>query len=256
MSPVGAPAVDVQRLRALGLDPRAMPRHVAIIMDGNGRWARRRGWVRTRGHHSGASVVRAVTTEAARLGIRRLTLYAFSSENWSRPEREVRILMRLLQDYLHEELATLQENGIRLEAIGRLQALPKEVRDLLADTCAATAGNAGMTLTLALSYGGRDELVDACRRIGAEIAAGRLDPGRIDTATIDAHLYAPGAADVDLVIRTAGEQRLSNFLPWQSVYAEYVSMPALWPDFTTADLHAAIAEYQARDRRFGRVDPG
>ena len=224
-------------------------------MDGNGRWARGRGWARTKGHGKGADVVRAITTESARLGIEHLTLYAFSSENWNRPQREVHFLMGLLMDYLERELPTLQENNIRLDAIGRLQRLPEDARKLLDHCIAACASNTGMRMTLALSYGGRDELVDACRMLAAEAAAGTLRPEDIDEAALAQRLYAPGLPDVDLVIRSAGEQRLSNFLPWQTVYAEYVAAPELWPDFNVTSYHRCLADYQARERRFGRVDP-
>jgi undecaprenyl diphosphate synthase len=240
--------------REVGLDPARLPRHVAIIMDGNGRWAKGRGWDRTRGHRQGADVVRAVTTESVRLGLTRLTLYAFSSENWSRPALEVRYLMQLLEEFLRGELPTLRENGVRLEAIGRLERLPAPVRAALDEVRAATAGNRAMTLSLALSYGGREELVDACRAIAREVAAGRLDPERVDEELVAARLYGGAAGgDVDVVIRTAGEQRLSNFLPWQANYAEYVSAAALWPEFTLADYHAALKEFQGRERRFGAV---
>jgi undecaprenyl diphosphate synthase len=259
MNPPAAPGVDasVESARSAGLDPAKMPKHVAIIMDGNGRWAKSRGWDRTRGHRQGADVVRAVTTESVRLGVRRLTLYAFSSENWSRPQREIAYLMHLLDDFLRGELATLQENGVRLEAIGRLDRLPPEVRATLDATRTATASNRAMALCLALSYGGRDEIVDACRAIARDVAAGRLDPEAVDAAAVQARLYAGacrfGADDVDVVIRTAGESRLSNFLPWQANYAEYVSVAPLWPEFTVADYHAALREFQARERRFGGV---
>jgi undecaprenyl diphosphate synthase len=228
---------------------------VAIIMDGNGRWARTLGWDRTRGHEKGAEAVRAITTASVKLGVRRLTLYAFSAENWQRPQREIDFLMRLLDDFLRAELPTLQENGVRLTAIGRLDRLPEQVRTTLDATIAATAANPNMVLCLALSYGGRDELVDACRALAREAAAGLIDPERIDAAALQAHLYAGpcpfGADDVDVVIRTAGELRLSNFLPWQAIYAEYVSVAALWPDFGPAEYHAALREFQARERRFG-----
>jgi undecaprenyl diphosphate synthase len=241
--------------RALGLDPARLPRHVAVIMDGNGRWARSRGWDRTRGHERGIDAVRAAVTESVRLGIPRLTLYAFSSENWSRPRIEVEFLMRLLKRFLRDELPTLQREGVRLEAIGRLDRLPPAVRAALDAACAATAGNTAGVLCLALSYGGRDELVDACRALAAAVAAGRLEPAAIDAAAVQAHLYAPHAADVDLVVRTAGEQRLSNFLPWQTTYAEYVSVAACWPDFTAAVYHEALRAFQGRERRFGAVAP-
>jgi undecaprenyl diphosphate synthase len=242
-----------EHARAAGLDPTRMPRHVAIIMDGNGRWAKARMWDRTRGHQQGAEVVRTITTESVKLGLDRLTLYAFSSENWIRPQHEIDFLMRLLDQFLAGELPTLMENDVRLEAIGSLHRLPAQVRATLDRILAATAGNRTMVLSLALSYGGRDELTDACRAIAAEVAAGRLTPDQITQETIQAHLYAPGATDVDLVIRTAGEQRLSNFLPWQATYAEYVSVAPLWPDFGIPAYHAALAEYQTRERRFGGV---
>lgn len=237
--------------RSCGLDPARLPRHLAVIMDGNGRWARKRGWERFLGHRRGADTVRAITTECVQLGIQRLTLYAFSSENWSRPPREIAVLMELLAQFLRSELPVMQENNVRLQAIGRLDRLPAEVRAVLDANLAATAGNTGMVLCLALSYGGRDELVDACRRLAARAARGELAPGSIEADTVQAELYA--SEDVDLVIRTAGEQRISNFLPWQAAYAEFVTCQPLWPDFTLDDLRACLIEYQGRERRFGLV---
>ncbi|MBA3847527.1 MAG: di-trans,poly-cis-decaprenylcistransferase [Planctomycetes bacterium] len=228
-----------------------MPRHVAIVMDGNGRWAQGKGWERTQGHRRGAEAVRTVTTESVALGIARLTLYAFSSENWTRPKLEVEFLMRLLDDFLTGELPTLMKNDVRLEAIGRLDRLPERVRATLDATRAATAGNRAMILCLALSYGGRDEIADACKALAIDVAAGRLRPDQIDADAVQQKLYA--GDDVDVVIRTAGEQRLSNFLPWQAIYAEYVSATALWPDFGATEYHAALREFQARERRFGGV---
>ena len=242
-----------EHARAAGVDPTRMPRHVAIIMDGNGRWAKARTWDRTRGHQQGAEVVRTITTESVKLGIDRLTLYAFSSENWIRPQLEIDYLMSLLDRFLIGELPTLMDNDVRLEAIGSLHRLPANVRATLDRTISATAGNRSMVLSLALSYGGRDELTDACRAIAAEVAAGRIAPNEITQETIQAYLYAPRAEDVDLVIRTAGEQRMSNFLPWQATYAEYVSVAPLWPDFGIPAYHDALREYQARERRFGGV---
>lgn len=247
----------VAAARAAGLDPARLPRHVAVIMDGNGRWAAAHGWERTRGHEQGAEIVRDVTTESVRLGISRLTLYAFSSENWSRPPAEVAVLMGLLQRFLVNELPTLQDNGVRLTAIGRLELLPIEVRRTLDATIAATAANPNTILSLALSYGGRDELVDAARAIATEVAAGCLKPADIDLAAFQARLYGgacpKGADDVDVVIRTAGEHRLSNFLPWQANYAEYVSLPWPWPEITIERYHHGLREYQGRERRFGCV---
>jgi undecaprenyl diphosphate synthase len=220
-------------------------------MDGNGRWATGRSWDRTRGHEQGAEVVRAITTESVALGIARLTLYAFSSENWSRPQAEIDVLMGLLERFLRHELGTLQDNGVRLEAIGNLERLPTSVRATLDEILAATSANRAMVLSLALSYGGRDELVAACRAIAEEVGSGRLCVNAISAQTVQDHLYAPTAPDVDVVIRTAGEMRLSNFLIWQATYAEYVSARALWPDFSVPDYHAALVEFQRRERRFG-----
>lgn len=239
--------------RAAGLEPARLPRHVAVIMDGNGRWALGRGWERFNGHRRGADTVRAITTECAKLGIPRLTLYAFSSENWTRPASEVEFLMDLLADFLRSELPTMLENNIRLESIGRVDELPERVLFELANARSATAANTGTILCLALSYGGRDEIVDACRKLADQAARGALDPTSIDRTTLQSALYAPQAADVDVVIRSAGERRLSNFLPWQAAYAEYVDHPALWPDFTVADFRSCLLEYQGRERRFGAV---
>ena len=237
--------------RHAGLDPARLPRHLAVIMDGNGRWAKQRGWERFLGHRRGTTTVRDVTTECVHLGLERLTLYAFSSENWSRPRREVDVLMELLREFLRGELPTMHEHNVRLQAIGRLDRLPPAVRSELDASLAATAGNTGMVLCLALSYGGRDELVDACRSLAARVARGELAPEAIDAAAVQGALYA--AQDVDLLIRTAGEQRVSNFLPWQAAYAEFVTCAALWPDFTVEDLHSGLREYQGRERRFGKV---
>ena len=233
------------------LDPQRMPRHVAIIMDGNGRWARSQGWRRVRGHEQGAKVVREVVTESVALGMDYLTLYAFSSENWSRPQTEVDYLMRLLGRFLDRELDTLMDNNVRLKAIGELDRLPSEVADRLFDRIEKTATNDAMTLSLAVSYGSRDELVRACRHIAEKAATGQLDPASINIETIDAHLYDTEAPDVDLLIRTAGEMRISNFLLWQIWYAEYVSVRDYWPSLTISGYHEALREYQSRQRRFG-----
>ncbi len=248
-----APAALDARIRAAGLEPARMPRHVAIIMDGNGRWARARERERAYGHERGADTVKLVTEESVRLGLERLTLFAFSSENWKRPQREIDALLGLLEHYLAAQLPTMQEHGVRLSTIGRLAQLPVRTRTQVEDAVAATAANRTMDLCLALSYGGRDEIVDACRAMARAIRAGELDPETIDQTTVDAHLYAPGAPDVDLLIRTAGEERVSNFLLWQAHYAEYVFADPYWPDFTVADYHAALLAYQRRERRFGKI---
>ena len=236
---------------ALSLDPNKLPRHVAIIMDGNGRWAQRRGLLRVRGHVAGVESVRTVTRLARRLGISYLTLFAFSEENWQRPGMEIRALMALLRRYLHRELPEMQENQIALKAIGNLSQLPEEVQRDLAQTIAATAAGARMALTLALSYGGRSEIVQAVRNLAREIAAGRLQPEDIDSALFSRYLYTAGMPDPDLVIRTSGEYRLSNFLLWQSAYTELYVTETLWPDFREDDFMKALEAYKQRERRFG-----
>jgi undecaprenyl diphosphate synthase len=224
---------------------RPLPRHVAIIMDGNGRWAEGRGLPRVAGHREGSEAVRAVTRAARRVGLEALTLYAFSSENWARPEEEVGALMQLLAEFLESERAEMMENGIRLNAIGDLERLPRFVREKLDAVRAETAGNRGMTLTLALSYGARQELVAAARR-----AAAAKGPA-LEAADLEAALFTAGLPELDLLVRTSGERRVSNFLLWQCAYAELLFVETLWPDFRDADLFAALADYQARERRFG-----
>ncbi len=234
-----------------GVPPDLMPRHIAIIMDGNGRWARKRTWARIRGHRAGVRSVREITEECARLGIRQLTLYAFSSENWKRPQAEVDLLMRLLQRFLVAERPTILENNIRFRTIGRIEKLPAAVRKEIAETARLSAANTGTTLCLALNYGGRAEIADAARRIAEEAQAGRLDPADVDEAAVAARLYQNDMPEPDLLIRTAGELRISNFLLWEVSYAEIHVTEVLWPDFRVADLHKAIRDYAGRDRRFG-----
>lgn len=231
---------------------RNVPTHIAIIMDGNGRWAAARHLPRAFGHRAGAEAVRRITEACAELGIRYLTLYAFSWENWDRPQEEIHDLMALLDEFLAREAPTLHRHRIRLRAIGRLQELPPATTVNLRRLMDETARHEGMTLTLALSYGGRQELVDAARRLAQLAREGRLDPQHIDEELLARHLYAPDLPDPDLVIRTAGEQRLSNFLLWQSSYAELYTTSKTWPEFTTAELLEAMAAYGRRERRFGR----
>lgn len=239
---------------AAGLKPDfPVPGHVAIIMDGNGRWAGRGGLSRIRGHEQGAAAVRDVTEAAAEWGIRNLTLFAFSAENWQRPPAEVAALMGLLERYLRQEVHTLVEHGVQLRAIGRLQDLPAHLRELLASAQGRTARGERMVLRLALSYGARQELVDALRILAAEVEAGRLRARDVDEALIAAHLYDPAMPDPDLLIRTAGERRLSNFLLWQASYSELYFTPVLWPDFRRQHLLEALADFHGRVRRFGRV---
>jgi len=231
----------------------SLPRHVAIIMDGNGRWAEHRGLPRVQGHLAGIESVREVTRESARLGLERLTLYAFSSENWKRPTEETGFLMELLERFLVEEREEIMENDVRLEAIGRLDGLPSPVQAQLRETRAMSAGNGGLTLSLALNYGGRAEIVDAARRLAAEVRDGTMRPEAIDEEAVARRLYAPGAPDPDLLIRTGGEMRVSNFLLWEISYAELYVTPTLWPDFRKEHLHAAVQAYTGRERRFGGV---
>jgi undecaprenyl diphosphate synthase len=230
-----------------------LPGHLAIIMDGNGRWAQARGLDRTEGHRHGAGRVREVVTRCRELGIRSLTLYAFSSENWGRPRDEVRTLMRLLASYLERQVSELCDRGIELAAIGDLGRLPAPVRRLLTRAIELTRGLAGMRLTLALSYGGRDELVRAVRRVVGDVASGSLATDSIDAAALEERLDTAGIPHPDLIIRTGGESRLSNFLLWQAAYAELYFTNRPWPDFGAQDLERALAWYRGRSRRFGLV---
>ncbi|MBN2563906.1 MAG: isoprenyl transferase [Phycisphaerae bacterium] len=235
----------------LGLPPERMPRHVAIIMDGNGRWAKQRGLERVEGHEAGAANVREIVTHCARLGIKCLTLYSFSTENWSRPVEEIAHLMKLYVKYLIKERGEIMENGIRLLQIGRRAGLPEEVLRELDETASMSKDNGGMTLCLALNYSSRTELVDAVRSIAGRVAAGELAPEQISQETITNALYTARIPDPDLLIRTAGEMRVSNFLLWQISYAELYVTDVFWPDFHHDDLNTALREYARRDRRFG-----
>jgi len=227
------------------------PENLAIIMDGNGRWAQERGMRRVFGHREGITSVREATTECARMGMTSLTLYAFSVENWKRPGVEVRYLMRLLRHFLVEERPTLMNNGVRLLGIGRLDDLPDEALRALRATEELTRRNDGMTLRLALSYGSRTEIADALKQVAKDARAGVLDPDRIDEETLRAYLYDPETPDPDLLIRTAGEMRLSNFLLWQISYAELYVSPVCWPEFRKPELEAALEAYASRKRKFG-----
>lgn len=233
-----------------------LPQHLAIIMDGNGRWAQRRGLPRSEGHRAGAATVRAMTRMARRLGIKTLTLYAFSEQNWSRPASEVQALLTLLVEYLASELAELHSSQIRLVAVGNLQRMPLPVRLALQKVVDATRQHRGMTLALCLSYGGREDLVQAAQHLAGEVAAGRMRADAIDEAAITAALWtAPLRQPPDLVIRTSGEQRLSNFLLWDAAYAEFIFSSRDWPDFAEGDLSACLEEFARRDRRFGAIAP-
>jgi len=229
----------------------AIPRHVAVIMDGNGRWAEQRGLDRVQGHRAGIEAVRATVRAAHELGVRFLTLYAFSTENWSRPKGEVDALMGLLEHYLEAEIEELDRNGIRLRAIGRLDRLPELARAKLDEALDRTRDNGEMTVVFALSYGGRTEIVDAARKLARDVEQGKLDPEQIDEKTFAAYLYDPELPDPDLLIRTGGEARVSNFLLWQIAYAELHVTDVMWPDFRKSDLVEAVWDYQQRERRYG-----
>jgi undecaprenyl diphosphate synthase len=239
---------DPDHQLASAIDPDRLPGHIAIIMDGNGRWAKRRNLPRVAGHKAGIDPVRVTVETCARLGLRALTLYAFSVENWKRPRAEVDMLWRLLRLYLRAELPDMAQNDIRFAAIGRIEALPDFVRAELDETVRATAGNRGLQLNLAINYGGRAELVDAVKSL---VEDSRRREITIDEEAIAARLYTAGTPDPDLLIRTSGEMRVSNFLLWQIAYAELYVTDTLWPDFRRADLLRAILDYQRRDRRFG-----
>lgn len=246
-SPTTADALDVPR------DKR--PRHVAVIMDGNGRWAQRRGLPRIEGHRHGVETVRRITEESARLGLGQLTLYCLSSENWKRPQHELDFLMHLLEQYLIEERTTLLRERIRLRVIGRREGIPASTLREMDQTIALCDAHEGLTLCLAINYGARGELTDAVRRIATEVRQGQLDPDAIDESVVDRHLYTAGMPCPDLMIRTAGEMRVSNFLLWQISYTEFWVTDLCWPEFREPDLHAAIRDFAARDRRFGGLNP-
>lgn len=228
-----------------------LPRHVGIIMDGNGRWAQARGLSRIEGHRRGADAVRRTVRAARQLGVRVLTLFAFSEQNWSRPRDEVEALMDLLLNFLHDERGEILDNDIRLLAIGDLARLPTNVRAALDELCAASDAHRSMTLCLALSYGGREDVVRAARRIARSVAEGRLRADDVSASVVDASLESRDLGDLDLLIRTSGEMRLSNFLLWPAAYAELWFTEKLWPDFDRADFAAALDEYRRRQRRFG-----
>ncbi|MCF6289759.1 MAG: isoprenyl transferase [Desulfobacterales bacterium] len=239
------------------IDPNIVPRHVAIIMDGNGRWARQRGLPRVMGHKVGSESVKEIIRAAKEMGISFLTLYAFSTENWQRPALEVKALMGLLKSYLLDGLANLKENRISLRALGRIDGLPPDVRKILYRTIDETAEAAGidpaLTLNLALNYGARAEIVEAVRQLAGKCRRGELVPDQISEEMISAHLYTRGQPDPDLIIRTGGESRLSNFLLWQGSYAEFYITETKWPDFRRDSLIAAILDFQNRERRFGKT---
>jgi undecaprenyl diphosphate synthase len=250
----GYEAADLEELHQRVVAAGNLPKHVAIIMDGNGRWARRQGLARVHGHRAGRTPVREVIEAAARLRVEVVTLYTFSIENWSRPAAEIKALMTFLKDTLREERDELARNNVRLMAIGRIDDLPSDVRDELDAAIDALSKNTGLIVNLALSYGGRAEIVDAVRALAASSPSGAISPDEITEEAISARLYTSGLPDPDLLIRTSGELRISNFLLWQLAYAEIHVTDVLWPDFRKEHLYRAIQDYQNRERRFGRVD--
>lgn len=235
------------------IDTDRLPQHIAIIMDGNGRWAKQHGQPRVFGHHNGVKSVRETTEAAAEIGIKYLTLYAFSTENWGRPKYEVDALMTLLVDTLHKEIATLNKNNIRLQAIGDLSKLPSSTYRALLDGIANTSKNTRMTLVLALNYSAKWEILEATRQMAALVKDGKLELDQIDEATFANALSTRGIPDPELLIRTSGENRLSNFLLWQLAYAEFHFTPTMWPDFRKDHLFQAIIDFQNRERRFGKI---
>jgi undecaprenyl diphosphate synthase len=235
------------------IDQKNLPKHLAIIMDGNGRWAKQQGFLRAFGHENGSKSVKDTIKNCSKLGIEYLTLYAFSSENWNRPKLEVEALMKILINSLKKELGTLQENNIKLNAIGNLDKLPKSAQKELMDVIDKTKNNTSLTLTLALSYGSREELVQAIKSISDKVKNNIISIDTIDDSIINEHLYTQNLPDVDLLIRTSGEHRISNFLLWQIAYAELYFTNVLWPDFKDQDLYEAIISYQKRERRFGKT---
>lgn len=238
----------------LSLDSKKMPGHVAIIMDGNGRWAKLRGWNRTLGHAYGTKRVKEIIREADRIGIKVLTLYAFSTENWSRPSGEIEALMQLLRDYLLKERQELLDHNIKLQALGQIERIPTEVREILEETIEITKANTGMILNFCLSYGGRTEIIQATQRLAQEVQAGRMQLHEIDERSFEKCLYTAGLPDPDLIIRTSGEFRISNFLLWQMAYSEIYITETAWPDFDPANLRAACEAFSQRKRRFGQTD--
>jgi undecaprenyl diphosphate synthase len=244
-------ADTLQRLAEAGLDPARLARHVAIIMDGNGRWAQQRGLPRIEGHRRGVQSVRSTVEECCRLGIEQLTLYCLSTENWKRPQAELDFLMRLLHEYLIAERAEIMGQSIRFTTIGRRDGLTERVIEEIDENIRVSRNNSGMVLCLAINYSGRTELVDAVRHLAEQVRAGSLDPENIDEATVSDALYTAGMPEPDLLIRTAGEMRVSNFLLWQISYAELWVTPCCWPEFDVGTLREALRDYAGRERRFG-----
>ena len=237
----------------ISLDMDNIPKHVAIIMDGNGRWAKKRKLPRTMGHKAGVETIRRILKESDKLGIKYMTLYAFSTENWKRPKDEVNALMKLLIQYLRQEINELHKNGVKINVLGDISRLPKECQEEIDKSVIKTKDNKGITMNIALNYGGRDEILRATKLISEEVLKGNINPLEIDENIFENYLYTKGIPDPDIIIRPSGEQRLSNFLLWQCAYSEFWYSNICWPDFKEEDLHRAIYDFQKRDRRFGGV---
>lgn len=242
-----------EKLTQYQIDPDRVPRHVAIIMDGNGRWAKQKGHMRIFGHRHGVKAVRSAIESAAELGVKYLTMYAFSTENWTRPQQEVNALMELLVSTIQDELPTLMKNGIRLETIGNIEQLPKKCQEQLRATKEKTSANDRLTLILALSYSGRWDIIEAVKRLATMVKEGEMEAASITDDELNAQLSTSKYPHPDLLIRSSGEQRISNFLMWEIAYSELYFTPVLWPDFTKDDFYKAIVEYQGRERRFGKT---
>lgn len=239
--------------RPADLDRERLPRHVAVIMDGNGRWAKRRGMPRIMGHRRGVDTLKDLLRCCRDWGVEALTAYAFSTENWGRPLEEVEFLMTLFERVLRQELREMMEEDVRIRFVGNLEALPKSLQTEIERSVKATQSNKGIQFTVATNYGGRQEILQACRAIAQKVQQGQLQPDEIDESLFERHLYTAGGCDPDLLIRTSGEMRLSNFLLWQMAYSEIYVTETLWPDFDRTEFHQALSAYQQRDRRFGRV---
>lgn len=244
-------AVEALATAQTNIGQTLVPKHIAIIMDGNGRWAARNGMSRSKGHRKGADAVKEAIEGAIDCGIDYLTLYAFSSENWNRPKDEVNDLMGLLKMYLNKEVRTLHKEGVKLRVIGNRKTLSDDIRNMVAKAEDLTKDNTRLTLVIALSYGSRDEIIDTIQQLAQRVASGELTPDEITEQTFNQALYTNGIPDPDLIIRTSGEQRLSNFLLWQAAYSEFLFLPVLWPDFKKQDIASAVEEFQLRDRRYG-----
>lgn len=244
---------DKKKREELVLDKDNMPRHIAIIMDGNGRWAKQRKLPRTMGHKAGVETIRRVIKETHILGIKYLTLYAFSTENWKRPKDEVSALMKLLVEYLRSELQELNKNGVVIKILGDINMLPKDAQSEVKEAIEITKNNTGVVLNIAFNYGGRDEIIRAVKLVSNDVKSGKLSIEDIDEKTLEKYLYTTGTPDPDLIIRPSGEQRISNFLLWQCAYSEFWYSNVCWPDFKEEHLHEAIYDYQHRDRRYGGV---